>query len=156
LRSSRLRGKSNGLLNNEESMTIENDLELKHILKTIKTVASVGVSSNPEKESYGIYQYLLAHGYRMIPVNPTALEILGEKAYPDLAALPVKVEVVQVFRRPEDVPPVVEAAIQIGAQIVWMQEGVVNEQAAARAEAAGLKVVMDRCMRKTHQRLIGE
>lgn len=137
-------------------MTIENDHELKHILGTIKTVASVGVSSNPEKESYGIFQYLLAHGYRMIPVNPTAIEILGEKAYPDLAALPVKVEVVQVFRRPEDVPPVVEAAIQIGAQIVWMQEGVVNEQAAARAEAAGLKVVMDRCMRKTHQRLIGK
>jgi len=137
-------------------MTIENDLELKHILETVKTVASVGVSSNPEKESHGIFRYLQEHGYRMIPVNPTALEILGEKAYPDLDSLPIKVEVVQVFRRPEDVPPVVEAAIRIGAQIVWMQEEVVNEQAAAQAEAAGLQVVMDRCMRKTHQRLIGE
>jgi predicted CoA-binding protein len=137
-------------------MTIENDLELKQILETVKTVASVGVSSNPEKESYGIFRYLQEHGYQMIPVNPTALEILGEKAYPDLDSVPIKVEVVQVFRRPEDVPPVVEAAIRIGAQIVWMQEGVVNEQAAAQAEAAGLKVVMDRCMRKTHQRLIGE
>ncbi len=137
-------------------MTIENDLELKHILETVKTVASVGVSSNPEKESHGIFRYLQEHGYRMIPVNPTALEILGEKAYPDLDSLPIPVEVVQVFRRPEDVPPVVEAAIRIGAQIVWMQEEVVNEQAAARAEAAGLRVVMDRCMRKTHQRLIGE
>jgi predicted CoA-binding protein len=137
-------------------MTIENDLELKQILETVKTVASVGVSSNPEKESYGIFRYLQEHGYQMIPVNPTALEILGEKAYPDLDSVPIKVEVVQVFRRPEDVPPVVEAAIRIGAQIVLMQEGVVNEQAAARAEAARLKVVMDRCMRKTHQRLIGE
>jgi len=137
-------------------MTIENDLELKHILETVKTVASVGVSSNPEKESHGIFRYLQEHGYRMIPVNPTALEILGEKAYPDLDSLPIKVEVVQVFRRPEDVPPVVEAAIRIGAQIVWMQEEVVNEQAASQAEAAGLQVVMDRCMRKTHQRLIGE
>jgi hypothetical protein len=116
----------------------------------------VGVSSNPEKESHGIFHYLQEHGYQMIPVNPTALEILGQKAYPDLDSVPIKVEVVQVFRRPEDVPPEVEAAIRIGAQIVWMQEGVVNEQAAARAEAAGLKVVMDRCMRKTHQRLIGE
>jgi predicted CoA-binding protein len=137
-------------------MTIENNLELKQILETVKTVASVGVSSNPEKESYGIFRYLQEHDYQMIPVNPTAVEILGEKAYPDLDSVPIKVEVVQVFRRPEDVPPVVEAAIRIGAQIVWMQEGVVNEQAATQAEAAGLKVVMDRCMRKTHQRLIGE
>jgi predicted CoA-binding protein len=121
-------------------MTIENDLELRQILETVKTVASVGVSSNPEKESHGIFRYLQEHGYRMIPVNPTALEILGEKAYPDLDSLPIKVE----------------AAIRIGAQIVWMQEEVVNEQAAAQAEAAGLQVVMDRCMRKTHQRLIGE
>ena len=137
-------------------MTIEDDVELKQILKTIKTVASVGVSSNDEKPSYWIFNYLLEHGYRMIPVNPTATEILGQKTYPDLASIPEKVDVVQVFRKPEDVPPVVEQAIVIGATIVWMQEGVVNEKAAHLAEAAGLKVVMNCCMMKTHQRLLGE
>jgi len=134
-------------------MTINDDRELKEILKTIKVVASVGVSSNDEKPSYWIFHYLREHGYKMIPVNPTATKILGEKVYPDLASIPDKVEVVQVFRKPEDVPPVVEAAIKIGAKIVWMQEGVINEAAAKRAEEAGLKVVMNRCMMKTHQRL---
>jgi predicted CoA-binding protein len=136
-------------------MTIENDSELKQILKTIKVVASVGVSSNEEKESYWIFNYLNAQGYQMIPVNPAASEILGLKVYPDLASIPQKVDVVQVFRKPEDVPPVVDAAIQIGAKIVWMQEGIINEEAARKAEAAGLKVVMNRCMRATHQRLFG-
>jgi predicted CoA-binding protein len=136
-------------------MTINDDRELKEILQTVKTVASVGVSSNDEKPSYWIFNYLKEHGYHMIPVNPTATEILGEKVYPDLASIPEKVDVALVFRKPEDVPPVVEVAIQIGAKVVWMQEGIVNEQAAQRAEAAGLKVVMNRCMMKTHQRLMG-
>lgn len=136
-------------------MTIENDSELKQILTTVKTVASVGVSSNPEKPSYGIFEYLSEAGYRMIPVNPTAPEILGKPTYPDLNSIPLKVDVVQVFRKPEDVPPVVDQAIQIGASVVWMQEGIVNHEAAAQAEKAGLKVVMDRCMMKTHQRLLG-
>ena len=135
-------------------MTIERDSELREILGTIKTVASVGVSSNPEKPSYGIFHYLKEHGYQMIPVNPTASEILGLKVYPDLASIPQKVDVVQVFRKPEDVPPVVEQAIRIGAKVVWMQEGVVNVEAAHQAEAAGLKVVMDRCMMATHERLL--
>jgi predicted CoA-binding protein len=136
-------------------MTIEDDGELRQILKTVRTVASVGVSSNPDKPSYGIFQYLSEAGYHMIPVNPTAPEVLGRKSYPDLGSIPEKIDVVQVFRKPEDVPPVVEQAIQAGAKVVWMQEGVVNQQAALRAEQAGLKVVMNRCMMKTHQRLMG-
>ncbi len=136
-------------------MTIEDDGELRQILKTVRTVASVGVSSNPDKPSYGIFQYLSEAGYHMIPVNPTAPEVLGRKSYSDLGSIPEKIDVVQVFRKPEDVPPVVEQAIQAGAKVVWMQEGVVNQQAAARAEQAGLKVVMNRCMMKTHQRLMG-
>jgi len=136
-------------------MTIEDDGELRTILNTVRTVASVGVSSNPDKASFGIFQYLTIAGYRMIPVNPTVADILGRSTYPDLPSIPEKIEVVQVFRKPEDVPPVVEQAIQIGAKVVWMQEGVVNKEAAALAEKAGLKVVMNRCMMKTHQRLLG-
>ena len=136
-------------------MPIQDDSELRQILTTAKTVACVGVSSNPEKPSYGIFQYLAEAGYRMIPVNPTAPEILGRPSYPSVRLIPEKIDVVQVFRKPEDVPPVVEQAIQAGAKVVWMQEGVVNEEAAAQAEKAGLKVVMDRCMMKTHQRLLG-
>lgn len=136
-------------------MTVEDDGKLLEILKSVHTVASVGVSSNPEKPSYGIFGYLKDHGYHMIPVNPTATEIHGLKVYADLAAIPDKVDVVQVFRKPEDVPPVVEEAIRIGAKVVWMQEGVVNEAAAQRAEQAGLQVVMNRCMRATHIRLLG-
>jgi predicted CoA-binding protein len=137
-------------------MPINNDNELREILKTVRIVASVGVSSNQEKQSYWIFYYLMEHGYQMIPVNPTTPDILGRKCYPDLLSIPEKIDVVQVFRKPEDVPPVVEQAIQVGAKIVWMQETVIHAQAAAKAEAAGLKVVMDRCMMKTHQRLLGE
>lgn len=137
-------------------MTINDDVELRRILTTIKTVASVGVSSSQEKQSYGIFQYLVDHGYVMYAVNPGVSEIQGRKAYPDLASIPDKIDVVQVFRKPEDVPPVVNQAIAIGAKVVWMQEGVINEEAARTAEAAGLEVVMDRCMRATHRRLLGE
>ncbi len=136
-------------------MTIEDDAGLRNILRSVRTVASVGVSSNPEKASYGIFEYLMEAGYNMIPVNPTTREVLGRPSYPDLASIPQKIDVVQVFRKPEDVPPVVEQAIQAGARVVWMQEGVVNQAAAQRAEEAGLQVVMDRCMRQTHQRLLG-
>ncbi|MBI4732388.1 MAG: CoA-binding protein [Chloroflexi bacterium] len=136
-------------------MAIQNDRELKDILTSVKTIASVGASSNPEKPSYGVVVYLIERGYHVIPVNPAAFEILGEKSYPDLASIPERVDVVQVFRRPEDVPPVVDAAIQIGAKVVWMQEGIINEDAASKGEAAGLKVVMDKCMMKVHKRLFG-
>ncbi len=134
---------------------MDNDQMKKEILLSTKTIASVGLSSNPEKESHGVAQYLKEQGYRVIPVNPTADEILGEKSYPNLESVPEKIDVVQVFRKPEDVPPVVAGAIRVGAKAVWMQEGIVNEAAAQTARAAGLQVVMDACMRETHQRLIG-
>src|SRR6187401_231655 len=127
---------------------------LKEILLSTKTIASVGLSSNPDKESYDIASYLKQQGYRVIPVNPTASEILGEKPYPDLSSIPEKVDVVQVFRKPEDVPPVVDEAIKIGAKVVWMQEGIRHEEAARKARAAGLQVIMDACMRATHRRLM--
>jgi len=135
---------------------MNNDRTMKDILLSAKTIASVGLSSNTEKESYWIVSYLKDQGYHIIPVNPTATEILGEKAYPDLASIPEKIDVVQVFRKSEDVPPVVDDAIKVGAKVVWMQEGIVNEEAAQKAREAGLQVVMDACMRATHRRLIGE
>jgi predicted CoA-binding protein len=132
-----------------------NDKQLKELYKTIRTIASVGLSANVEKPSFGIVYYLQQQGYRIIPVNPTAPEILGQKSYPDLLSIPDKVDVVQLFRRSEDVPPFVEQAIQIGARVVWMQQGISNPKAAKKAEAAGLTVVMDRCMRAEHIRLFG-
>lgn len=134
---------------------MNNDELMKGILLSAKTIASVGLSGNEEKVSHWVGVYLQGEGYRVIPVNPTTEKILGEKSYPDLASIPEKIDVVQVFRRPEDVPPVVEDAIKIGAKAVWMQEGIVNEEAAQMARDAGLQVVMDACMRATHQRLIG-
>jgi predicted CoA-binding protein len=135
---------------------MDNDQMMKDILLSAKTIASVGLSSNPTRESYGIAAYLKGQGYRIVPVNPTTSEVLGERAYPDLESVPEKIDVVQVFRKPEDVPPVVDSAINVGAKVVWMQEGIVNEEAAAKARAAGLQVVMDACMRAAHRRLIGE
>jgi len=134
---------------------MNNDRLMKEILLSTKKIATVGLSSNPQKVSYGVGAYLMEQGYRVIPVNPTADEILGEKSYPDLESIPDEIDVVQIFRRPEDVPPVVEDAIKIGAKVVWMQEGIVNEEAAQMAREAGLQVVMDACMRATHMRLIG-
>jgi len=133
---------------------MNSDKEMKEILLSARTVASVGLSSNQEKESYWIVSYLKEQGYRIFPVNPTATEILGEKAYTDLSSIPEKVDVVQVFRKPEDVPPVVDEAIKIGAKVVWMQEGIRHEEAARKARAAGLQVIMDACMRATHRRLM--
>jgi predicted CoA-binding protein len=135
---------------------MNDDQMLKDILVSAKTIASVGLSSNPGKESFWIVKYLKDQGYRIIPVNPTADEILGEKAYPDLESVPETIDVVQVFRKPEDVPPVVDSAIKAGAKVVWMQEGIVNEEAAQKAREAGLQVVMDACMRVSHRRLIGD
>ena len=135
---------------------MNSDQEMKEILLSAKTVASVGLSSNDEKESYWIVFFLQKIGFRMIPVNPKADEILGEKAYPSLSDIPEKIDVVQIFRRPEDVPPIVDEAIKIGAKVVWMQVGIVNEEAARTARAAGLKVVMDACMRMTYKRFFGD
>jgi len=123
------------------------------VLKESRIIAVVGLSNNPERPSYRVASYLQAQGYKIVPVNPTITEALGEKSYPDLAAIPGPVDVVEVFRKSEDVPPIVEAAIGKGAKAVWLQEGVVNEAAATRARAAGLLVIMDRCMLKEHSRL---
>ncbi len=125
------------------------------VLTEFRTVAVVGVSGDASRPSHRVAGYLLDHGYDVIPVNPAAQRILGMTCYPDLESIPRPVEVVDVFRRPDEVMPVVEAAIAIGARAVWLQEGVVNDAAAARAREAGLLVVMDRCMLKEHQRLTG-
>jgi predicted CoA-binding protein len=134
---------------------MDRDSALREILLSAKTIACVGLSSNPNKESNRIASYLKAQGYRVIPINPTASEIMGETSYPDLQSVPEKIDVVQVFRKPEDVPPVVEDAIKAGAKVVWMQEGIVHEAAAEKARQAGLQVVMDTCMRVAHRSLIG-
>ncbi len=126
------------------------------ILKEFRNVAVVGLSSDPEKPSYGIARYLAEQGYNIIPVNPNAQEILGRASYPDLSSIPEKVDVVEIFRRSEDVMSIVEEAIKIGARAVWMQEGIVNEEATAKARDAGLLVVMDKCMFKEHQRMTQE
>src|SRR5262249_26638542 len=122
------------------------DAELKKILTSVHTIAVVGLSAKPDRPAYQVPAYLKKHGYRIIPVNPTLTEALGEKAYPELRAVPDPVDAVLVFVRSEAVPPVVEQAVEIGARTVWMQEGIVNLEAAERARAAGLTVVMDRCM----------
>jgi uncharacterized protein len=127
--------------------------DVARILKEAKTIAVVGLSSDPAKPGYYVPAYLQEHGYRIIPVNPTIDEALGQRAYPDLRSVPEKIDVVDIFRRSEDVPPVVEQAIEVGARAVWMQQGIVNEEAAARAREAGLDVVMNRCMKVEHRRL---
>ena len=119
---------------------------VQEIIETCKTVAVVGLSPQPNRDSYVVAQYLQSQGYRIIPVNPRVEEVLGEKSYPDLVSIPVPVDVVDVFRRPEKVLPLVEQAVEIGVRAVWMQKGVVNQEAAALARAAGLMVVMDMCL----------
>ena len=127
--------------------------KLINILSNCKTIAVVGLSVKPDRPANTIPTYLQAQGYRIIPVNPNLTEALGEKAYPNLRDIPEPVDVVDIFRRAEDVAPIVEDAIAIGAKVVWMQLGIVNEAAAAQAEAAGLQVVMDSCMGATHRAL---
>jgi predicted CoA-binding protein len=123
------------------------------ILHSARTIAVVGLSGKRFRPSYGVAEYLQRAGYRIIPVNPHETVVLGEKCYPDLDAVPEPIDIVDVFRRSEFVPEIVEAAIRKGATAVWMQEGVIHEQAARRAEAAGLTVIMDRCILKDHRRL---
>lgn len=129
------------------------DASIERILREAKNIAVVGLSPKPDRPSFGVASYLQQQGYRIIPVNPTVDQVLGEKSYPDLKSVPEKIDVVDIFRRSEDVPPVVDEAIQVGAQAIWMQEGIVNEAAAAKARQAGLDVVMDKCMLKERQRL---
>jgi predicted CoA-binding protein len=120
------------------------------ILEKYKTLAVVGLSSKPARPSYGVASYMKTHGYRIIPVNPNETAVLGEKAYPSLEAVPETVEVVVIFRRPEFVPGIVESAVRMHARVVWMQEGVIHEEAAQRARLAGLAVIQDRCILKEH------
>ena len=122
------------------------------ILKTYKKIAVVGLSSNPARPSFGVTEYMQSAGYRIIPVNPNETEVLGEKSYARLEDVPEKIEIVDVFRRSENVPPVVESAIRVGAKVVWMQLGVQNAEAAERARAAGLVVVEDACILVEHKR----
>lgn len=128
---------------------------LRRILNDYKTIAVVGLSDKWHRPSYFAAKYLQEHGYRIIPVNPGHKEILGEKCYASLLDIPEKVDVVDIFRKAEDVPPIVEDAIKIGAKVVWMQLGIINEEAAKRAREAGLDVVMNRCMKIEHGRLFG-
>lgn len=120
-----------------------------------KNVAVVGISDDPGRPSYDIATFLDEHGYNVIPVNPKLAEWKGKKCYPDLRSIPLKVDVVDIFRRPEAVPPIVDEAIAIKAKAVWMQVGIVNEEAAAKARAAGIEVVMDKCMKTEYRRLRG-
>ena len=123
------------------------------ILKSSRTIALVGLSPKPDRPSYRVASYLKEQGYNIIPVNPAEKEILGETCYPDLASVPMSIDVVDIFRRSEEVPSIMAEAIRIGAKAVWMQEGVINEEAANRAREAGLMMVMDKCMLKEHLKL---
>jgi len=125
---------------------------INRILSTCKTIAVVGLSSQPDKAGYYVPQYLQSQGYQIIPVNPTLEQALGEKSYADLLAVPQPVDLVLIFRRSESVPPFIDQAIQIGAKAVWTQLGIVNFEAAQKAEDAGLDVVMDACMMVEHRR----
>lgn len=129
------------------------DEELSALLTGARTIAVVGASSDPDRPSRGIMKQLLAAGYRVIPVTPFEKEILGRMAFPSLEAIPEPVDIVDVFRKPEATPAIADSAVKIGAKALWLQEGISNEDAAARAKAGGLLVVMDRCIGVTHHRL---
>ena len=127
--------------------------EIAEILKTTKVIAVVGLSPKPERPSYSVSAYMQDMGYKIIPVNPGQTEILDEKVYKSLLDIPGPVDMVNIFREPSAVPEIVDQAIQIKAKVVWMQEGIVHNDAAAKAKAAGLKVVMNKCLYKEHARL---
>lgn len=133
---------------------LTNFAEIKDILKESKTIAVVGLSPKENRPSNMVARYLVAVGYTVIPVNPGQSEILGEKCYANLTDIPQKIDVVDIFRRSEEVGPVVDQAVAIGAKVVWMQEGIVNEEAAALARAAGVTVIMDRCLKVDHANLL--
>jgi len=129
-------------------------LEISRLLRESKNIAVVGLSPKANRPSNQVARYLIEAGYNVIPVNPGQEEILGKKCYPDLESIAEPVDIVDIFRRSEDVPPVVESAIGIGARVIWMQQGIVNEEAAARAREAGLTVIMDRCLKVDHRNLL--
>jgi uncharacterized protein len=129
------------------------DQELRELLTNATTIAIVGASSNPDKESYGIMKKLLSVGYHVIPVNPKETEILGQQSYPSLIDVPEPIDIVDVFRRAEDTPAIADDAVTVGAKALWLQTGISSEVAAARAKAGGLMVVMDTCIGATHSLL---
>lgn len=132
---------------------LNDDKTIRDILRESKTIAVVGLSDNPSRPSHGVAEYLKGQGYRIIPVNPSANEVLGEMSYPDLVSIPGQVDVVDVFRRPEHVPAIVDEAIKKGARSLWLQEGVSDPAAEEVARRAGLRVVSDTCMMHEHRRL---
>lgn len=129
------------------------DDQLRALLTSARTIAIVGASGNPDRPSYGVMQALQHAGFRVIPVNPRESEILGAKVYPALADIPVPVDIVDVFRKPEDTPPIADEAVRIGARVLWLQTGITSADAAARASAGSLAVVMDTCIGVTVARL---
>ena len=131
-------------------------MSTREILARYRTIAVVGCSKDPSKDAHTVPAYMQSQGYRILPVNPTATEILGEKSYPNLSAVPDPYEVVNIFRPSDQVGPIVDEAIRAGkAKVIWMQTGIVDEAAAARARSAGMQVVMDRCMRTEHRLRMG-
>ena len=136
----------------EPQAVLPNDEELRSILGSAHTIAVVGLSSKLHRHSHEVAAYLQGKGYRIIPVNPNETEVLGERAYPSLRAVPGRVDIVQIFRRPEFVPDIVQQAIEKQAKVVWMQPGTENYDAADAAEAAGLTAVVGMCMRVQHSR----
>src|SRR6266571_5561455 len=147
-------------LTDRRALEIENPMvdetEIRRILSEIKTIAVVGCSKDPAKDAHRVPKYMQMHGYRILPVNPTAAEILGEKAYPSLDAVPIAFDAVDIFRPSADVPPIVDQAVKSPAKVVWMQLGIRNDEAAKKAQAAGKIVIQDRCMMRDHARLFGK
>ena len=133
-------------------MEINSSEAIKKILEDCRTIAVVGLSSSPARASNGVAGYMKRQGYKIIPVNPKEEQVLGEQSYPTLADVPIKIDLVDVFRRSEEAGKVVDEAIKVGAKAVWLQEGVIDNAAAERAQEAGLLVVMDRCWLKEHAR----
>ena len=131
-----------------------NDADMIEMLRAARTIAVVGLSSKRLRPSYGVAAYMQRHGYRIIPVNPGETEVLGEKAYSTLSEVPVRVDIVDVFRDSDAVPAVVDEAVGLGVPYLWLQQDVIHEEAAERARAAGMKVVMDRCISNEHRRLM--
>lgn len=133
----------------------QNKKLINRILEESHTIAVVGLSAKPDRPSYDVAAFLQSKRYRIIPVNPNLSSILGEKSYPDLSSIPEPVDVVDIFRKSEDVGPIVDEAIKVGARTIWMQLGIVNEEAAKKAQDAGLNVIMDRCMKREYGKIHG-
>ncbi len=140
-----------GIYRGQETMKPMVSDEIGELLNRVRTIAVVGLSSDPMRPSFGVSQYMQRKGYRIIPVNPNESSVLGEKAYSSLSEVPEKIDLVDVFRRPDFVPAIVEEAIRLKLPALWLQEGVIHEAAAKRARDAGITVVMDRCILKEHR-----